>query len=167
MGRLDDSATGRSDRSTSVIEAHHLAKTYSDGTVALRSLDLTFGDGMLGLLGPNGAGKTTLLSILVLAQEPSTGERRYFGLDDRAANRPRIRRMIGYLAQDFSPIDTLSGFEYLLFCAELRQVPLRRRDLKRRIRALLEAVELAHAESVKQSTCHIYGIRPLSQEYSL
>ncbi|MCP4660795.1 MAG: ATP-binding cassette domain-containing protein [bacterium] len=128
-----------------MIETRNLSKTYPDGTVALTGVDLSFGDGMVGLLGPNGAGKTTLLSILVLAQEPSTGERRYFGLDDRTANRPRIRRMIGYLPQEFSPIGTLSGFEYLLCCAELRRVPLGRRELKRRVEALLEAVELAHA----------------------
>jgi len=135
-----------------VIEVRNLSKTYYDGTVALTGVDLSFGDGMVGLLGPNGAGKTTLLSILVLAQEPTSGERRYFDLDDRTANRPRIRRMIGYLPQEFSPIATLSGFEYLLCCAELRRVALGRRELKRRVEALLEAVELAHAAHRRAGT---------------
>ncbi len=128
-----------------MIETRNIAKTYADGTEALKGIDLTFGDGMLGLLGPNGAGKTTYLSILVLAQEPSVGQRRYFGLDDRPAHRPRIRQMIGYLPQEFAPIRGLTGFEYLRCCAELRQVPLSRRQLVRRVWALLEAVELAHA----------------------
>ena len=75
-----------------MIEAHNLKKTYPDGTVALAGLDLAFGDGMLGLLGPNGAGKTTLLSILALAQEPSAGERVYFGVRDGSGQRSRIRR---------------------------------------------------------------------------
>ncbi len=128
-----------------LIEVHNLRKIYPDGTVALAGVDLKFGDGMLGLLGPNGAGKTTLLSILALAQEPSAGERRYFGVPDRRRERSRIRRMIGYLPQDFVAVSTLSGFEYLMMCGEMRCVALPRRDLERRVWALLDAVELTHA----------------------
>ncbi len=128
-----------------MIEVRNLHKTYPDGTVALAGVDLAFGDGMLGLLGPNGAGKTTLLSILALAQEPSAGERIYFGVPDGRGERSRIRRMIGYLPQDFVAVSTLTGLEYLMMCGELRCVPLKRRDLERRAWALLEAVELTHA----------------------
>ena len=128
-----------------MIEIRGIHKTYPDGTVALAGVDLAFGDGMLGLLGPNGAGKTTLLSILALAQEPSAGERVYFGVPDGRGRRSRIRKMIGYLPQDFVAVSALSGFEYLMMCGELRCVPLRRRDLKRRVWALLDAVELTHA----------------------
>ncbi len=128
-----------------MIEVHDIRKTYPDGTVALAGVDLAFGDGMLGLLGPNGAGKTTLLSILALAQEPSAGERTYFGVPDGRGERSRIRRMIGYLPQDFVSVSALTGLEYLMMCGELRGVPLKRRDLERRVWALLEAVELTHA----------------------
>ncbi len=128
-----------------MIEVRNLHKTYPDGTVALAGVDLAFGDGMLGLLGPNGAGKTTLLSILALAQEPSAGERVYFGVPDARGERSRIRRMIGYLPQDFVAVSALTGLEYLMMCGELRGVPLRRRDLERRAWALLDAVELTHA----------------------
>ena len=128
-----------------MIEVHNLSKIYPDGTPALTGVDLAFGDGMLGLLGPNGAGKSTLLSILALAQEPSSGERFYFGRADRPADRSHIRRMIGYLPQEFAPVPSLSGVEYLMMCAELRRVPLRRRDIKRRVWALLDAVELTDA----------------------
>ena len=128
-----------------MIEIQGIHKVYPDGTIALRGIDLAFGRGLLGLLGPNGAGKTTLLSILTLAQEPSQGARRYFDLDDRRAHRPKIREMIGYLPQELEPLPGLSGFEYLEFCAQLREVPLRRRALRRRIHTLLDAVELGHA----------------------
>jgi ABC-type multidrug transport system ATPase subunit len=135
-----------------MIEIHNLSKTYPDGTVALDGVDLAFGDGMLGLLGPNGAGKTTLLSVLVLAQEPSAGRRVYFGIEDTVRNRPKIRSMIGYLPQDFLPITGLSGLEYLQYCAELRGVPLSRKDLRRRAWALLEAVELDHSAQRRAET---------------
>ena len=129
-----------------MIEARDIRKVYPDGTEALAGVDLSFGDGMLGLLGPNGAGKTTLLSILALAQEPSAGERSYFGTAPRGSRgRRRIRAMLGYLPQEFQPVATLSGLEYLMLCGELRQVPLRRRDLERRAWRLLEAVELTAA----------------------
>ncbi len=135
-----------------MIEVRNIHKTYPDGTVALAGVDLAFGDGMLGLLGPNGAGKTTLLSILALAQEPSAGERRYFGVSARRGRRSRIRQMIGYLPQDFVAMSALTGLDYLMMCGELRAVPLARRDLERRAWALLDAVELTHAARRRSGT---------------
>ena len=109
-----------------MIELRDIRKTYSDGHVALSGVDLSLGEGMFGLLGPNGAGKTTFLSILVLGIEPTSGERRYDGLDPRDSRaRGAIRKAIGFLPQDFQPIRHLTGFEYLLHCARLRGVPLR------------------------------------------
>jgi len=129
-----------------MIEIRGLKKVYADGHVTLRGIDLDVGDGMLGLLGPNGAGKTTFLSLLVLAREPSAGSRIYDGLDAaRSGNRAAIRKMIGYLPQDFEPIRHLTGFEYLVHCARLRGVGMRLREIERRARELLDAVFLTHA----------------------
>jgi ABC-type multidrug transport system ATPase subunit len=129
-----------------LVELQGIAKTYSDGHEALRRIDLALGEGMFGLLGPNGAGKTTLLSILVLALEPTRGSRVYAGLDagDRRS-RKAIRRMLGFLPQDFQPIAHLAGAEYLIHCARLRQVKLSRQELDRRARRLLDAVDLLDA----------------------
>lgn len=128
-----------------MIVVRNLVKTYADGTTALKGVDLCLRRGMFGLLGPNGAGKTTLLSILTLSQEPSQGQRSYFGLDDRASHRAEIRAMVGYLPQEFEPIGDLTGRETLLYCAALRQVPLARRPMRKRVETLLEAVELGPA----------------------
>ena len=128
------------------IELHGLTKTYSDGHQALRGVDLSLGEGMFGLLGPNGAGKTTLLSILVLAVEPTSGTRRYDGLDPaKGSDRAKIRSSIGYLPQDFQPIRHLTGFEYLVHCARLRGTSLTRKEIDRRARQLLDAVDLQDA----------------------
>ena len=138
-----------------MIEIRGLTKTYSDGYRALRGVDLVLGDGLFGLLGPNGAGKTTFLSILVLALEPTSGTRSYDGADPRhAANRSQIRRSIGYLPQDFQSIRHLTGLEYLLHCARMRDVPLTRGQLRARAQQLLEAVDLqdsAHRPSGQYS----------------
>jgi ABC-2 type transport system ATP-binding protein len=129
-----------------MIELRGITKTWSDGHPALRGIDLTLGEGLFGLLGPNGAGKTTLLSILVLAVEPTSGERRYFGIDpSQRGVRSDIRRAIGYLPQDFHPIGALTGFEYLVHCGRLRQVALTRHQLERRAHLLLDAVDLQDA----------------------
>jgi ABC-2 type transport system ATP-binding protein len=128
------------------IEIRGLSKTYPDGTLALSGVDLELGEGMFGLLGPNGAGKTTLLSTIVLVQEPSAGSLLYDGLDaSRPKDRPAIRRRIGYLPQDFEPLGHLTGFEYLLHCARLRGLPLRRRALLERVREVLSGVDLMRA----------------------
>jgi ABC-2 type transport system ATP-binding protein len=131
-----------------MIELRGITKTYSDGHQALRGVDLTLGEGMFGLLGPNGAGKTTLLSILVLAVEPTSGTRLYEGADPRhASRRAKIRSSIGYLPQDFQPIRHLTGFEYLVHCARMRGTSLSRKEIDRRARQLLEAVDLQDAAS--------------------
>jgi ABC-type multidrug transport system ATPase subunit len=128
-----------------MIELRGITKTYADGTAALRGVDLTLGEGMFGLLGPNGAGKTTLLSILVLALEPSSGVRVYDGLNARRAKHRRaIRRWIGYLPQDSSPVGELTGREYLLHCARLRGLSgYGGKGLRRQVDRLLEAVDLS------------------------
>jgi len=128
------------------LELRDVRKTYSDGHEALRGVSLSIGNGMFGLLGPNGAGKTTLLSILVLALEPTSGTIRFNDLDALAArHRARMRRGIGFLPQDFQPVRDLTGLEYLVYCAELRAVRMRRREIERRARMLLDAVDLTAA----------------------
>jgi ABC-2 type transport system ATP-binding protein len=129
-----------------MIRLGSITKTYSEGHRALAEVDLELGEGLFGLLGPNGAGKTTLLSILVLAIEPTSGTRQYDGLDpSNARARPAIRRMIGYLPQEFHTIRHLTGFEYLVHCARLRQLRLTQHEIERRVRILLDAVDLQDA----------------------
>jgi ABC-2 type transport system ATP-binding protein len=126
-----------------LIELRGIHKTYPDGHAALRGIDLSLGEGMFGLLGPNGAGKTTLLSILVLAVEPTAGRFHFQGLDaSRGRTRAAIRRQIGFLPQDFQPLRHLTGVEYLIYCAGLRGLSLTRREVDRRARMLLDAVDL-------------------------
>ena len=136
-----------------MISLRQISKTYADGRQALAGIDLDIGEGMYGILGPNGAGKTTLLSILVLAVEPSSGRRSYFGMDaSSAANRTRIRSVIGYLPQSFQTAGYLTGFEYLLYCADLRGVALTRKALEERARMLLDAVGLSESASRRSGT---------------
>jgi ABC-2 type transport system ATP-binding protein len=132
--------------SGALIELRDIRKQYSDGHQALRGVNLSLGVGMFGLLGPNGAGTTTLLSILVLALEPTSGTMYVDGIDaSRGAAHAAIRRLIGFLPQDFQPIRHLTGHEYLVHCARLRGLKLTKKELDSRARRLLEAVDLIDA----------------------
>lgn len=94
-----------------MITVEKLSKVYTKGKV-LHDLSLTIPTGVYGLLGPNGAGKTTLMHILVTLLAPTSGTVKIgdytLGKDD-----PYIRRMIGFLPQEFGMYNKLTPWEYL------------------------------------------------------
>jgi ABC-2 type transport system ATP-binding protein len=122
------------------IEIRQLSKQYKGGHQALRDIDLTIGNGMFGLLGPNGAGKTTLIRILVTLLTPTAGEVRFDGLDLQR-DRAQIRRMIGYLSQDFSRFPKLATWEFLDYAASLAGLH-RKKARREKVDLLLEQVGL-------------------------
>jgi len=77
-----------------------LSKTYASGVRALQAIDLDIPTGMFGLLGPNGAGKSTLMRTLATLQEPDSGSIR-LGEIDVLGEKDAVRRLLGYLPQDF------------------------------------------------------------------
>ena len=86
----------------------NLSKTYPNGVRALDGIDLTVGPGMFGLLGPNGAGKSSLMRTLATLQLPDTGTI-HFGDLDVLANPDELRRVLGYLPQEFGFYPSLSA----------------------------------------------------------
>jgi len=122
------------------IRIRQLSKVYRGGKYALREVDLEVGSGMFGLLGPNGAGKTTLIRILVTLLRPTSGQVTVDGLDLQR-DRARIRRMVGYLPQDFSRFPKLATWEFLDYGASLAGLH-RRRARRERVDALLHQVGL-------------------------
>lgn len=122
------------------IDIQQLSKQYKGGHHALRDVNLTIGNGMFGLLGPNGAGKTTLIKILVTLLTPTTGEVRFDDLDLQR-DRAKIRRLIGYLSQDFSRFPKLATWEFLDYAASLAGL-YGKKDRRERVDGLLEQVGL-------------------------
>lgn len=100
------------------IEIRGLSKTYPNGKHALSDINLTIGNGMFGLLGPNGAGKSSLIRILVTLLTPTTGEVSFNGFD-LMKNRGEIRKILGYLPQDFRFFSKLKTWEFLDYAAGL------------------------------------------------
>jgi len=82
------------------VAAEGLRHVYKGGTVALDGVDLSIGTGLFGLLGPNGAGKSTLMRIMCTLITPTAG-RMTVGGHDVVTNRMAVRRLLGYLPQEF------------------------------------------------------------------
>lgn len=100
------------------IEIKGLTKTYPGGFDALKNIDLTIHEGMFGLLGPNGAGKSTLMRILVTLMKASSGQVLVDGIDINS-HRKEVRKMVGYLPQDFRFFTKLRSWEFLDYAARL------------------------------------------------
>ncbi|WP_306518571.1 ATP-binding cassette domain-containing protein [Rheinheimera sp.] len=102
-----------------MLHIQQLNKTYPDGTMALRGLNLNASHGIFGLLGPNGAGKSSLLRTIATLQQPDSGQIHFNGLD--ILKEPQqLRCQLGYLPQEFGVYPHLSCFALLEHIAVLK-----------------------------------------------
>jgi ABC-2 type transport system ATP-binding protein len=102
----------------------------------VRDVSLQLTGGVLGLLGPNGAGKTTLMQMIATITRPTSGRILFRGHDIRREP-DSLRRVLGYLPQDFGVYENLTALEFLTYFAALKGV----RD-KRRVLQMLEMLNL-------------------------
>lgn len=127
-----------------VINVENLTKHYKRGVkgrvIALEDLDLQVEEGeIFGFVGPNGAGKSTTIKMMVNLLFPTRGRVRIMGWD---AAHPSARRELGYLPENPSFYDHLTGGEFLSFTGSL--VGLKGKILKSRAEELLKLVGLPH-----------------------
>ena len=123
-----------------------LSKTYSNGVQALRGVSLTIPTGMFGLLGPNGAGKSTLMRTIATLQDPDTGSIKLGGLDV-LRDKEGVRRVLGYLPQDFGVYPNVDAVTLLSHFAALKGITGGER--KQVVEALLQRVNLWDARKNK------------------
>lgn len=119
------------------IEIQHLDKFYGKKK-ALSDVNLTIEHGMFGLLGRNGAGKTTLMKVLATLLEKQSGTVKICGIS--VENASEIRRITGYLPQEFSMYPNMSVYEAMDYLGVLSG--LSKAERKKRIPELLEKVNL-------------------------
>ncbi len=98
-----------------------LSKTYANGVKALDDVSLTIPYGMYGLLGPNGAGKSSLMRTIATLQEPDAGSIQ-FGSIDVLKQKDELRRVLGYLPQDFGVYPRISAQDMLDHLALLKGI---------------------------------------------
>jgi ABC-type multidrug transport system ATPase subunit len=118
----------------------NLSKTYPNGTQALKNVTLDIPTGMFGLLGPNGAGKSSLMRTIATLQDADTGSIVLDGIDvlhDKEA----VRRVLGYLPQEFGVYPSVSAEELLDHFATLKGIA-NGRERKEMVAALLHQTNL-------------------------
>lgn len=118
----------------------NLSKTYNNGVKALDNINLEIGPGMFGLLGPNGAGKSTLMRTISTLQSPDSGSICFNDID--VLKEPlRLRKILGYLPQEFGVYQKMSAEQLLDYFASLKGVSSKHeRDLI--IKEVLEITNL-------------------------
>ena len=117
-----------------------LSKRYRNGTQALQDVSLSIPQGMFGLLGPNGAGKSTLMRTLASLQEADSGRVSLDGIDV-LRQKDEVRRLLGYLPQEFGLYPKVSAETLLTHFAQLKGIAKagERRDV---VQALLHQTNL-------------------------
>jgi len=121
------------------IEVDSLTKEFG-GFKAVDDISFQVEEGeIFGFLGPNGAGKSTTMMILTTLLKPTSGNV-FVGGYDVMLNAKKVREKIGYVQQEISVDEFLTGRENLYLHARINQIPSNL--IKSRIDDVLELVEL-------------------------
>ncbi len=103
-----------------IVELQQVEKKYL-GVQALQSLDLNLQAGeVFGLFGHNGAGKTTIIKLILGLIEATSGKVSVFGQDPTQSGARELRGKLGFLQENVSFYDQLTGLEVLEYFARLK-----------------------------------------------
>jgi ABC-2 type transport system ATP-binding protein len=130
-----------------MIELNNVTKRYESLT-AVDDVSFSVNAGeYFALLGPNGAGKTTIVKMLLDFTRPTSGSLSLSGIPSTLAD---CRQSIGYLAENHHIPPSLSGWQYLLRCAELLDIS--RTEATEHCRRIVELIGMQDREHAKVST---------------
>ena len=121
----------------------NISKTYANGLKALDNVNLTIGKGMFGLLGPNGAGKSSLMRTIAGLQAPDNGEI-FLGDLNALTQKEELRKVLGYLPQDFGFYPKVNAVELLNHIAILKGIS-NKSERKEIVEGLLHQTNLFEA----------------------
>lgn len=122
------------------LEIQNLSKTYPNGVQALKNVSLGIGKGMFGLLGQNGAGKSTLMRTIATLQTADEGTISFNDID--VLKQPEeLRKVLGYLPQEFGVYPNVTAEELLLHIADMKGIT-QEGERKDQVGALLQRVNL-------------------------
>jgi ABC-type multidrug transport system ATPase subunit len=122
------------------LQISNLSKTYPNGVKALDNLNLEIGTGMFGLLGPNGAGKSSLMRTIATLQKPDSGSITFDGINV-LEDQIQLRKVLGYLPQEFGVYPNMSAEQLLDYFARLKGISSSK-DRKAIIKEVLEVTNL-------------------------
>ncbi len=127
---------------STIIRTENLGKDYGGGR-GLRDLTMELSARTIfGYIGPNGSGKTTTIKLLCGLVNPSRGRAWIDGMEVLPRNILQIKRMIGYLPDEFGVYEQMSVWEYLDFFGAAYKIPVGLR--RKRIYEVLELTDATH-----------------------
>lgn len=128
----------------SAIEINSLSKEFGK-IKAVENISLEVKNGeIFGFLGPNGAGKSTTMMILTTLLKPTSGKALVAGFDV-VTQAKQVRQNIGFVQQEISVDEYLTGRENLILQARLNHIP--KNLVNKRIDEILELIELADKQN--------------------
>ena len=137
------------------IEVNSLTKKFGDFK-AVDNISFQVEEGeIFGFLGPNGAGKSTTMMILTTLLKPTSGYA-LVGGHNVVSEAKKVRKKIGYVQQEISVDEFLTGRENLYLHARINQVP--NNQISSRIDEIIELVELTEKQD-KATLTYSGGMR--------
>jgi len=131
-----------------MIEFNSVSKQYPTGQLALYNVNLALEQGEMAFLtGHSGAGKSTLLKLIAMLVEPSNGQVIVAGQDTKTIKPrkvPAFRRNIGMIFQEHNLLFDRSVYDNIAL--PLKIEGMRPQDIRRRVRAALDKVNLLAKE---------------------
>jgi ABC-2 type transport system ATP-binding protein len=125
------------------IEINSLSKKFGN-VLAVDDISLKVNEGeIFGFLGPNGAGKSTTMMILTTLLKPTSGNALVAGYDV-VSDAKQVRQNIGYVQQELSVDEYLTGRENLILQARLNHIP--KNLVNKRIDEILDLIELTEKQ---------------------
>jgi len=133
-----------------MLKLHDLYKVYRTDeveTVALNGVNFEIAQGdFVAVMGPSGCGKSTLLNIVGLLDNVTEGS--YFFFDENVAGYKESqltsirKRNIGFIFQNFNPIDELTVGENIELALLYHNMPASQR--KTRVANVMDRMGIAH-----------------------
>ena len=130
----------------------NLTKTYPNGVKALDHLNLEIQKGMFGLLGPNGAGKSSLMRTIATLQLPDKGSILFDGIEV-LRDAMSLRKVLGYLPQEFGVYPNVSAVRLLDYFATLKGIASK----KERAIIIGKVLELTNLTDVQKKSVSSYS----------
>lgn len=129
-----------------MLKLESVGKKYINDFWGVSNIDLELTPGIIGLLGPNGAGKSTLMRIMATISQPTEGRVTWNG-QELGKHPDELRKVLGYLPQDFGIYPNLNATEFLQYMAAVKG--LHGKQVNKRIEELLELLNLSEARKRK------------------
>lgn len=126
------------------IEVKNIGKTFSNGFLALKDINLNINSGeLIALLGPSGSGKTTLLRIIAGLEKADQGT--IFFNNEDISNKQVKDRKVGFVFQHYALFKNMTVFDNVAF--GLKVMPSNQRPNRHKIEEkVLHLLKLVHLQ---------------------